>query len=102
MTMNLVRALLLSTSLWLGIVVTEQACTPQEAKTVTTLVVDAALAACVAANADLSEPQLQEACNFASDLWPVVRQILFGVKQGAQKLAAKGLASPPALGDAGK
>lgn len=72
-----------------------------DAKSATTAVIDAALAACVAANADLGDSDLQKACKFADDLWPVIRQVLFGVKQGSAKLASKGLASPPAL-DAGK
>lgn len=63
------------------------ACTPGERQVVKTIV-DAGLAACVAANADLKDPQLQAVCGFADDLWPAVRTILDGAKKGAKKTCA--------------
>jgi hypothetical protein len=74
------------------------ACTKQEAKTITNAAIDGALAACVASNADLGDPELQAVCGFAEDLWPIVRPLVAGARQGARKLAAKHMLGPTDAG----
>ena len=59
--------------------------------------IEASLAACVAENPTLGDVELQTACRFADDLWPIVRRLIAAHRTGAAKVPRA-----PVCADAGK
>ena len=67
-------------------------------KQIVDALVKKALAECIAENAHLGEVELQHACAFADDLWPVVRDLVMAQKKGLAKAAAAKAAGPQDAG----
>lgn len=63
-------------------------CSAGANKQVVDALVQKALAECIAENAHLGDVELQKACGFASDLWPVVRDLVMAQKRGLAKAAS--------------
>lgn len=59
-------------------------------KDVTNVVVKKLLAECVAENAHLGDIELQDACKFADDVWPVIRDLIAAQRRGMAKMAKAG------------
>lgn len=78
---------MLLTGFWAG-------CSADANKRVVDALVKKALAECVAENAHLGEVELQRACGFAEDAWPIVRDLVLAQKRGLAKAAAARDAGP--------
>ena len=83
-----VAMMLMNVGLWAG-------CSADANKRVVDAIVRKALAECIAENAHLGDVELQKACSFADDLWPIVRDLVMAQKRGLAKAAAARDAGPP-------
>lgn len=62
-------------------------CSPQ-VKAITDVLVKKLLAECIAENPELNDVELQKICQFADDLWPLVRDLVSAQKRGLAKASA--------------
>lgn len=85
------------------VVLAQLACSPGLNKTVAKGAIDVALAACIAEHPDDDEAALKEACKWADELAPLVKELIGARSKGIAKHDSSkkaACAQPPA--DAGK
>ncbi len=79
------------------------ACSPAIIKTVAKGAIDVALAACIAEHPDDDEAELKQACQWADELAPIVKDLLAARNKGMAKHdGAKKAACVGSAADAGK
>lgn len=83
-----------------GLFVMGMACSPSVVKTVAKGAIDVALAACIAEHPDDDEAALKEACHWADDLAPLVKDLIGARTKGMAKHDTKRAAAGPACAPA--
>lgn len=92
--MNRTMKIMLTTGLMLFPATLWAGCSADANKRVVDALVKKALAECIAENAHLGDVELQKACGFAEDLWPIVRDLVMAQRRGLAKAASSRDAGP--------